>query len=195
MKAAMMLTTSGPQALTLARRLREGLPDAQWTAFVRDDDRELLLPVLQGCVLRSDKPRGSKLAFLRALRSERFDVAFVAWHGGERPQPLKVAALACGASDLSAIDEAGRAFAVRWWAPWTWGAHAVRRLAQTSVLRALRFVASCYRATAGRVIAAVFLVPEALRSVPALRAVVIARTTTPATQAGERTPQAASPRQ
>ena len=35
MKAAMMLTAEGHDALALARRLRDGLPDAEWTAFVR----------------------------------------------------------------------------------------------------------------------------------------------------------------
>ncbi len=161
MKAAMMLTTDGDNALAMAVRLRAGLPNAQWTAFVCDENRERLLPALVGCVIRSDKPRGSKLAFLRGLRAQAFEVAFVAWHGGERPQPLKLAALACGAKDLVAIDDSGREFAVRWWAPWTFAEHAVRRLGQTRVLRALRLCATLYRVTVGRLVQLVMLAPLA----------------------------------
>jgi hypothetical protein len=163
MRAVMMLTTGFEEAFAMARRLREGMPEAEWTAFVCDDDREALLPALVGCVIRSDKPRGSKLRFLRGLRAQRFDVAFVAWHGGERPQPLKFAALACGAKDVVAVDEVGRSFAVRWWAPWTWAGHAVRRLGQLRVLRALRFFANAYRATVGRLVQLALLVPETQR--------------------------------
>ncbi len=163
MKAAMMLTTDLGPALVLARRLREGLPNAQWTAFVRDDDREQLLPALSGCVVRSDKPRGSKVAFLRSLRAEGFDVAFVAWHGGERPCPLRAAALLAGARDVVAIDERGRSFSVQWWAPWTWSEHFVRRLGQLRVLRVLRFCASAYRATVGCALYSLVLLPEVAR--------------------------------
>jgi len=163
MKAAMMLTTDLGPARVLAMRLREGLPNAQWTAFVRDDDREQLLPLLSGCVVRSDKPRGSKLGFLRALRAERFDVAFVAWHGGERPSPLRAAALLTGARDLVAIDERGRSFSVQWFAPWTWSEHFVRRLSQLRVLRVLRLCASAYRSTIGRALYGVMLLPEIVR--------------------------------
>lgn len=164
MKAAMMLTTESEEALAMARRLRAGMPDADWTAFVRDDDRETLLPALIGCRICSDKPRGSKLSFLRDLRAQRFDVVFVAWHGGERPQPLKLVALCMGAKDVIACDVGGRSFSVRWWAPWTWAEHALRRLGQLRVLRALRVCASLYRATLGRVVEALALVPEMLRS-------------------------------
>ncbi len=163
MRAAMMLTAEGHDALALARRLREGLPDAEWTVFVRDDDRELLLPALQGCRMRSDKPAGSKVRFLRSLRAERFDAAFVSWSGGDRPQPLRIAALLSGAKDVVAIDETGRTFSVRWWAPWTYAEHAVRRLAQMRVLRALRFFAALYRATVGRVVRELVLLPELMR--------------------------------
>ena len=163
MKAAMMLTAEGHDALALARRLRDGLPDAEWTAFVRDDDRELLLPALHGCRVRSDKPSGSKVRFLRSLRAERFDATFVSWSGGDRPQPLRIAALLAGAKDCVAIDESGRTFSVRWWAPWTYAAPAVRRLSQMRVLRALRFCASLYRATVGRVVRALTLLPELTR--------------------------------
>ena len=163
MKAAMLLTTDLGPALVLAKRLREGLPQAKWTAYVRDEDRERLLPALVGCVIRSDKPRGSKIAFLRALRAERFDVMFVAWHGGERSCPLRGAALLAGAKDLVSIDERGRSRSVQWWAPWTWSEHLVRRMSQLRVLRVMRFCASMYRVTIGRAIHAVLLLPEVAR--------------------------------
>lgn len=163
MKAAMVLTAEPDQAFSVARQLREGMPEASWLAFVRDDDREALLPALVGCRICSDKPRGSKLAFLRDLRRQRIDVAFVAWHGGERPQPMKLAILFVGAKDVTAIDETGRAFAVQWWAPWTWGGHAIRRLGQMRVLRVLRLFASTYRRTLGALARAVVLLPEMVR--------------------------------
>ena len=159
----MMLTTDGPRALALAKKLRSELPNARWTAFVRDDDRELLLPVLAGCEVRRDKPHGSKVRFLRALRSEKYDYMVVAWHGGERAQPLRAVALLSGAKDTVAVDDRGRHFAVRWWAPWTWAEHFVRRLGQASVLRLLRLCSNVYRATVGRVIATAVLAPEWLR--------------------------------
>lgn len=163
MKAAMMLATDGPEALALIEKLRRELPHARWTAFVRDDDRELLLPALVGCEVRRDKPHGSKIRFLRALRSEKFDYVVVAWHGGERAQPLRAVALLSGAKDVVAVDDRGRHFAVRWWAPWTYAEHFVRRLGQVRVLRLLRLCASVYRATVGRVVATVRLLPELLR--------------------------------
>ena len=169
MKAAMLLTADAGPAIDIARRLRAGLPNADWTVFVRDDDREQVLPAVVGCVIRSDKPRGSKWKFLRALRAERFEAMFVAWHGGERPSPLRVAALFAGAKDLVAIDERGRSFAVQWWAPWSWSEHLVRRMSQLRVLRVMRFCASMYRLTIGRAIYAVLLLPEVARQRRMLR--------------------------
>lgn len=163
MKAAMVLTSEPEQALSVARQLREGMPEASWLAFVRDDDREVLLPALVGCRICSDKPRGSKLAFLMELRRQRLDVAFVAWHGGDRPQPMKLAILFSGAADVMAIDETGRAFAVKWWAPWTWCGHAIRRLGQMPVLRVLRLFASMYRLSVGSALRMVVLLPELVR--------------------------------
>ncbi len=163
MKAAMLLTADVGPAMDIARRLREGLPTADWTAFVRDDDREQLLPALVGFVIRSDKPRGSRWKFLRALRAEKFDAMFVAWYGGERPSPLRLAALFAGSKDVVAIDERGRSFAVQWWAPWSWFEHLVRRISQLRVLRALRVCASLYRATIGRAVYGIVLLPEVLR--------------------------------
>ena len=163
MKAAMMLTTDGAAALQLAQKLRAELPNARWTAYVRDDDRELLLPVLQGCDVRRDKPVGSKLRFLRALRAERYEFVVVAWHGGERFPPLRLAALLAGAEDVQAVDERGRHFAVRWWAPWTWAEHFVRRLGQAKLLRILRLCASLWRQSIGRLVRRCVLVPELVR--------------------------------
>lgn len=163
MKAAMMLTTDGPAALALAQKLRSELPNARWTAYVRDDDRELLLPVLAGCDVRRDKPQGSKLQFLRALRAEQFDLVVVAWHGGERFPPLRAAALFAGATDAVAVDERGRHFAVRWWAPWTWAEHFVRRLGQAKLLRLLRLCASLWRQSGGRLVRRLVLAPEVSR--------------------------------
>lgn len=163
MKAAMMLTTDGSQALALAKKLLAELPNARWTAFVRDDDRELLLPVLEGCDVRRDKPQGSKLRYMRALRREAFDLVVVAWHGGERFSPLRVAALLSGAKDVVAVDDRGRHVAVRWWAPWTWAEHFVRRLGQAKLLRVLRLLATIWRATVGRLVRTAVLAPEVVR--------------------------------
>jgi hypothetical protein len=125
--------------------------------FVRDEHRAPLAADLEHCDVRRDKPAGGKVAFVRALRRERFDLLVVAWHGGERPQPLRFVALFAGARQVIAVDEFGREHRVVWWQPWTWGLHALRRLSEIKAATVARWVAALYRATVGLAVAVVAL--------------------------------------
>lgn len=157
MKIALFLTTERGPAVALAKRIQEQHADAALSVFVRDEDRGLVADACPAAAIRRDKPGGSKQAFVAELRRDRFDLLVVAWHGGERPQPLRLVALFAGARRVLAIDEKGREFRVAWYLPWTWGIHALRRLSQLDAWALLRAGAACYRATLGMAVAAVRL--------------------------------------
>ena len=155
MRIALFLTAERAGAVELARRVREQYSDAEIEAFVRDEDRDVLAPHLDGCAIRRDKPAGGKVAFVRGLRRERFDLLIVAWYGGERFQPLRLVALIAGARRVRAVDERGREGHVAWYLPWTWIGHVLRRSSRLDALTVLRGGAACYRLTIGALIAAI----------------------------------------
>ena len=157
MKAALFLTTELQHAVELTRRVEGQYPDARLVVFVRDEHREELAQEFPEVEVRRDKPTGSKVSFVGDLRRERFDLLVVAWHGGERPEPLRLVAVLAGARKLLAVDEDGREFRVAWYLPWTWAGHAVRRLVGLDAGTVLRGLASCYRMTLGVVLAALRL--------------------------------------
>lgn len=156
MKIALFATTTREEAEELVRSTRARWPDAELVVFANDSDRAALPAHATGATFRPDKPAGGKVAFVRALRAERFDLAIAAWHGGERLQPLRVVALLLGCRVL-AHDERGRERAVAWWQPWTWGGHLVRRAARTDTLQFARIAGAVYRATVGLLVALVWL--------------------------------------
>jgi hypothetical protein len=163
MRVALFLTTELAGAMALVGRVRQQFPGATVTAFVRDEHREALAPLLTECDVRRDKPAGGKLQFVRALRRERFDAAVVAWHGGERLQPLRLVALVCGARRVVAVDERWVERDVCWYRPWTWAGHALRRLAHSKPMAVLRLGAAVYRCTIGLAVAVILLLPAAAR--------------------------------
>jgi hypothetical protein len=156
MRVAVFLTTGRDAAVDLLRRVRRHHPDARLVAFANDEDRAALQRAAPEVEFRRDKPPGGRAAFVRALRAERFDRAAVAWHGGERFQPLRVVALLLGAPVL-VVDERGREQVVRLGRPWTWLPHLLRRGLRTDALQYARLAAACYRVTVGALIAAVWL--------------------------------------
>lgn len=164
MRIAVFLTAETEAARRLLAEVRARAGDAVLSVFVNDDDRRPLAAEIAGLDVRRDKPAGGKLAFVRALRRERFDRILVAWHGGERLLPMRIVALFGGARSVHVIDERGREFAVAWYLPWTWAGHALRRAAATKATTVLRVLAFGYRWTVGLVVAAVRLLPTALRS-------------------------------
>lgn len=166
MRIALFLTTGREAARELLRRVRAAHPQARLCAFVRDDDRAALGADLAGCEVRRDKPAGGRLAFVRALRRERFDRLWVAWHGGERFQPLRLVALVAGARLVIAVDERGRERAVRWFLPWSWAGHALRRAAATDARTAARAAAGLYRWTVGAAVAGLALLAFRIRRAP-----------------------------
>ncbi|MBL9078479.1 MAG: hypothetical protein JNL08_13300 [Planctomycetes bacterium] len=152
----MFLTCDRAAADALLARVRARWPDALLVGFANDEDRDWLAARHATVELRRDKPPGGRLAFVRALRRERFAEVVVAWHGGERLQPLRLAALALGRLAL-ATDERGNERRVGWWRPWTWGPHLLRRGLTADPLFVARCLAACYRATLGLVLALVWL--------------------------------------
>jgi hypothetical protein len=125
--------------------------------FARDEDRAAVLAALPGADVRRDKPAGGKLAFVRRLRAEKFDLAVVAWQGGERIQPMKIAALLIGARRTIVVDRRGRRSEVRWLLPWTWFGPALRAGLATDPVLVVAAVCACYRATVGLLVGALRL--------------------------------------
>jgi len=163
MRIAVFVTTDASAGAALLQDVRARHRDAAIVAFVNDDDRRALAPALAGLEVRRDKPVGGKLAFVRALRRERFDLLVVAWHGGERVLPLRLVALLAGAGRVVARDERGRERDVSLVRPWTWAGHAARRLAAIKITTLLRAAAASYRWSIGLVVAGVRLLPAALQ--------------------------------
>jgi hypothetical protein len=155
-KAALFLTAEAGPAAALLAAWRARHPDARWTVFVRDELRKPLLRELAGCDVRRDKATGSRLAMLRGLRRERFDLLVVAWQGG-RTEPLKVAAWLVGARQAVAVDERLREIELRWWWPWRPMVHGFRRLRTMPALGWLRSCCAFYRATVGWLLGSLWL--------------------------------------
>jgi hypothetical protein len=155
-KVAVFLTADREAADRLLARVRSHWPEAALVAFANDEDREWLAARHAATELRRDKPPGGKLAFVKWLRREAFDQVVVAWHGGERLQPLRLVALALG-SPVLAIDDRDRQRRVVWWQPWTWAPHLLRRGLRADPLVVARCVAVCYRVTFGVVVALLWL--------------------------------------
>lgn len=161
MKIALFATTGRPAAAELVRTVRARWPDAALVVFANDQDRAALQADTPGVAFRRDKPPGGKVSFVKSLRAERFDLVVVAWHGGERIQPLRVVALLLGCRAL-VFDERGRERTVAWWQPWRWGAHLLRRGLCADALQVARAAAMVYRWTLGAVLALVWLPLRAL---------------------------------
>jgi hypothetical protein len=132
-----------------------------------DADRVRLRSELTGNAVVPDKPAGGKLAFVRELRRRRFDVALVAWTGGESFQPMRLVALLAGARSVQILDERGRWFAARWFAPWPLLCHALRRLAGAKIDAFLRAFGWLYRWSIGLVLALPILAWRWLQLPPA----------------------------
>jgi hypothetical protein len=156
-KAALFLTAEADSARALLAAWQMRHPEAQWTVFVRDDLRTPLASALAGCELRRDKAIGSRMAMLRALRRERFDLLVVAWQGGDRSEPLKLAAWCSGARRVIAVDERQREIEVRWSWPWAAMHHCSRRLVSMPPGAWLRPMCAVYRATLGGLLGTIWL--------------------------------------
>jgi hypothetical protein len=161
-KIAVFLTTEVAQARLMLGRLLDRHPDAIVVVYVGVDARWLLSRDLEYCVVRPDKPVGGKANFVRGLRAEKFDLLYVAWHGGARPQPLRLVALLAGAARTIAIDEFDKQFEVGLLRPNTWLLHAARRATSIRLVGVARIISTVYRCTIGGAVAVVSLAAFAL---------------------------------
>ncbi|HZN40929.1 MAG TPA: hypothetical protein VFD82_19140 [Planctomycetota bacterium] len=169
MNAIFFLTPAaadGAPALFAAYRARVSA-DAAVTVVAGDADRVRLRSEFAGNAVVPDKPARGKLAFVRELRRQRFDVALVAWTGGGSFQPMRLVALFAGARRVEVLDERGRWFRARWSAPWPLLGHALRRLAGAKSDAFLRVFAAFYRWSIGLLLALPFLAWRWLRLPPA----------------------------
>jgi hypothetical protein len=169
MNAIFFLTPAGPDgahALFAAFRARVAA-DAAVTVIAGDRNRARLRSEFAGCAVVPDKPVGGKLAFVRELRRRRFDLALVAWTGGDSFQPMRLVALLAGARRVEILDDRGRWFEARWYAPWPPFRHALRRLPFTRLDTILRAFAAVYRWSIGLALALPILAWRCLRLPPA----------------------------
>jgi len=142
----------------LAAILREHAGAAP-IVYLRDRDRSGLAAVLEGRDLRSDKPGGGRLAFVRALRAEGAELAVALWLGHDEYWPAKALFLLARAKRKVAVTERGT-LEVRLSSVPALLAHATWRrkhrvpspYGRGGLLRAL--LRWAYRATLGRVIGA-----------------------------------------
>lgn len=153
MKAVAFLTGDGADLLQPAMAARTLLPGADLVLFVRDDDRATAQAAFPHAALRRDKPVGGKLAFIRSLRAERFDLTVVAWQGGERTQPMKVVALFCGGARTIVLDRRGRQRRIRWWQPWTWAGLLAQAVLRTDPMLMVAALCALYRGSIGLLVA------------------------------------------
>ena len=171
MKVICFLTPAAAQdapALFALYRARAGAA-AVVTVVAGDADRVRLQREFAGCEVVPDKPAGGKLAFVRELRRQRFDLAMVAWTGGDTFQPMRLVALLAGARRAEVLDERGRWFEARWSGPWPLCRHALRRLAAARSETFLCALAAVYRWSIGLLLALPILWWRCLR-VPRARA-------------------------
>jgi hypothetical protein len=109
-RALAFLTAPPALAAPLFAAARQREPSADWTVYYRLPDRYELGSALEAATAVSDKPMGSKLAFLRGIRRQRADLAVVLWTGDHRYDRMKVVALVSGARRILVCDECGDAF-------------------------------------------------------------------------------------
>lgn len=89
-----------PLSRLLARHASDRL-----TIFVRDRDRAALTALLADHEVRSDKPPGGRLDFVRSLRAKPADLAIGLWLGHDEYWPAKALFWLCRARTKLAVTE------------------------------------------------------------------------------------------
>ncbi|MEM7202876.1 MAG: hypothetical protein AAF628_21640 [Planctomycetota bacterium] len=104
-RAVAFLTAPPELGARVMQRAREHFDVDDWTAYYRASEAVGFGSAFDGVEALSDKPPGSKLAFLRLLRESRFDIGVVAWTGHHNYDRMKAVALLSGARKLVACNE------------------------------------------------------------------------------------------
>lgn len=127
--------------------------------YLRDRDRRELGAVLDGVDVRSDKPAGGRMRFVRSLRAEPVDLAIALWLGHDEYWPAKALFWLCRAREKHALDERSKTptrvsglFGALRHMVWRRKHRVPSPYGRGGLLRAL--VRFCYRATLGRVLGA-----------------------------------------
>lgn len=92
-RGAVFLTAPPEVGARIIENVRTRFPTTRWTLYLRANDASALASVLDGVEVISDKPTGSKIAFLRDIRRNRFDLAVIAWTGDRSHNKMKMVGL------------------------------------------------------------------------------------------------------
>ena len=153
-RAAVFCTTDVSLALRMLARVRQRWPACEWSVYAGARYHAAICAACPDVVLVDDKPPGSKLAFVRALRQARYQLAVVAWHGHPHLDRMKLVALMSGAHRLVGCDENMEIIVLERGCAGACIRHLRRRrrLGTLSAMRLLVPVAWGYRATLGWVV-------------------------------------------
>lgn len=126
-RGVVFLTTPPELGREILADVRERFPDVGWTVYYRVTQREALADALDGLNALSDKPGGSKVAFLKGIREQRYDIAVIAWTRHHDYDRMKVVGLLSGAERHVIYNENLDSFDLSPRDP-TWVRHAQWRL-------------------------------------------------------------------
>ncbi len=149
------LTTPADLGIAILADLRVRFPNVRWTVYYRVTQRDALGDALADLDARSDKPGGSKIAFIKDIRQQRYKIAVIAWTRHHDYDRMKVVGLLSGAERHVIYNENLESFDLSPRDP-TWVHHAQWRLSMgrgvTPAFASLLFVV--YKWTAGLAIGA-----------------------------------------
>jgi len=89
----LFLTAPPEVGAKIAEAVKVQFSSIRWTVYLRENDLGQLREAVGGMEIASDKPSGSKAAFLAEIRRRRYDVAVVAWTGHRSYNRMKTVGL------------------------------------------------------------------------------------------------------
>ncbi len=152
-------------------RILAGHADAEFTFYVRASERSSLDDLLAGHEVRSDKPGyrlpgHGRVALVRDLREQRYDLGIALGLGHWSYWPQKLAFTLARARRKTVISERGE-FRLSWWRPWRLVGHFEWRLTNPVGSVAgmppgtpLPLLAAVYRKTIGLVLGILWVLVE-----------------------------------
>ena len=109
-RGVVFLTSPPAHARRALEEVRNRHPNMPIAVYVRESDRDALGSVLDSFEVRSDKPRGGKLRFLREIRKAGFEVAFACWEGDPSYNRMKLVHLLSGVDKKIVFNPNAKSF-------------------------------------------------------------------------------------
>ena len=103
--ATLFLTAPPELGSKIVESVRERFPSMRWTVYLRAGDTSGLGDSTSGMEVFSDKPRGSKIGFLRRIRRGRSKLAVIAWTGDRSYNKMKLVGLLSAAQRVLIYNE------------------------------------------------------------------------------------------